>query len=80
MSNPSPEHFEAVDRIFVYLNKYLNYGIIYKGLDLDKTVLKAYSDSDWGSCLDSRRSTTGYITTLNGNIISWGVSLQQTVA
>ena len=42
--------------------------------------IKAYSDSDWGNCFDSRRSTTGYLTTLGNNLISWGVSLQKSVA
>jgi len=42
--------------------------------------MKAYSDLDWGNCLDSRRSTTGYLTTLGNNLISWGVTLQKSVA
>ena len=42
--------------------------------------IKAYSDSDWGNYFDSRRSTTRYLTTLGNNLISWGVSLQKSVA
>ena len=79
-SNPGILHFQAVDNIFAYLNKYPDLGITYTGINNHNLIIKAYSDSDWGNCLDSRRSTTGYITTLGNNLISWGVTLQKSVA
>jgi len=79
-SNPGILHFQAVDNIFAYLNKYPDLGITYKGVQTSNLFIKAYSDSDWGNCLDSRRSTTGYLTTLGNNLISWGVTLQKSVA
>ena len=43
--------------------------------------MKGYSNSDWANYINSRRSTTRYITTLgSNNIISWYVSLQKSVA
>ena len=44
--------------------------------------LSGHSDSDWGSSLDDRRSTTGYVFTLNPNgpPISWKSKKQTTVA
>ena len=59
-----------MDNIFAYLNKYPELGITYKGINNNNLLLKAYSDSDWANCPDSRRSTTGYITTLGNNLIS----------
>jgi len=79
-SNPGILHFKAVDNIFAYLNKYPDLGITYNGINNNNLLLKAYSDSDWGNCTDSRRSTTGYITTLGNNLISWCVTLQKSVA
>lgn len=80
-SNPSKEHFQAVDDIFGYLNMFPNQGMLYKcNNNIQNFVFKGYCDSDWANCLDTRRSTTGYITWLAGNIISWCVQLQKTVA
>jgi hypothetical protein len=39
-----------------------------------------YSDSDWGSDLDSRRSTSGYVVMMAGGPISWMSKLQPIVA
>jgi len=79
-SNPGILHFQAVDNIFAYLNKYPELGITYTGINNYNLIIKAYSDSDWGNCLDSRRSTTGYLTTLGNNLISRGITLQKSVA
>ena len=40
----------------------------------------AYSDSDWGDCADTARSTTGYVLMLAGAAIDWRSKLQTTVA
>jgi len=79
-SNPRILHFQVVDNIFGYLNKYPDLGITYTGVNNHNLIIKAYSDSDWGNCLDSWRLTTGYLTTLGNNLISWGVTLQKSVA
>jgi len=78
-SNPRILHFQAVNNIFSYLNKYPNLRITYTRVNNHNLIIKAYSDSDWRNCLNSRRSTTGYLTTLSNNLISWGVTLQKSV-
>ena len=42
--------------------------------------LTCYADASWASDLDTRRSTTGYLFKLNGNLISWKSQRQTTVA
>lgn len=45
-----------------------------------KTNLTGYSDADWAADLDERKSTTGYVFTLNGGAISWSSKKQPTIA
>jgi hypothetical protein len=51
MSNPNNEYFNALNRIWKYLLRYPELGLIYNcnGNDL---FIKGYSDSDWGNDLD----------------------------
>ena len=84
MSNPSKEHFLALNRIWKYLLAYPNIGLVYNCLGND-LYIKGYSDSDWGNDLDLRKSTSGYIFSLSPNIglnnpISWNTQLQKTIA
>ena len=77
-----PDHLNAAERVLKYLRGTIDKGIIYKsGTSAGKAAgLIGYSDSDWGSDTDTRRSTTGYLFTFNRGAISWGSRLQATVA
>jgi hypothetical protein len=70
-------HWIAVKIIIRYLNTTkdltLTYGI---GTEIG---LECYADASWGDDLKNRRSTTGYLTKLNGNIINWKSQRQPTV-
>ena len=46
----------------------------------DKLILRAYSDFNWGSCVDTRKSIAGYVMMLRNSLISWKGMKQQIVS
>ncbi|SCN96432.1 uncharacterized protein FFFS_02244 [Fusarium fujikuroi] len=79
MSNPSRDHHEALNEIFAYLKRTAKTGFRYRKGD-GSLNLVGFADSDFGGCLDSRRSTTGWIFLLGNAPISWSSQRQKTVA
>lgn len=84
LKNPGMAHWRAVQRGFKYLNGTQRHGIVLGqlGISTEKMgdVLSAYSDADYGNCLDTKRSVSGFITFLFGTSpISWRSSLQKLV-
>nr|GEX62488.1 ribonuclease H-like domain-containing protein [Tanacetum cinerariifolium] len=65
-AKPTEKHVTAVKRIFWYLKDTINMGLWYpKDTSFELT---AFSDSDHAGCLDSRKSTSGGIQFLGGDI------------
>ena len=77
--NPSPAHWSAVKLILSYLKGTIDYGIRFSGSS-SSGVLSAYSDADYAGCLQTRRSTTGYVLLLSGGPVAWTSRRQQGVA
>ena len=78
VSQPKDTHLHAVHTLLRYLK-----GSPGKGLFFPSTsnlLLTAYSDADWGTCVDSRKSTSGYCMYLGDALISWKSKKQNTVA
>jgi len=82
VSNPGKPHLEAAKRVFRYLKKTMNLGLVYRSSpsEMPSNTLWGYVDSDWAGCPDSRRSTSGFVFMLNGAAISWRSKRQTTVA
>ena len=59
MQNPIDAHYFALVHTISYVAHSLDQGILLKGSDA--LHLHAYSDSDWGACIDTRRSVTSYV-------------------
>lgn len=71
-------HWKAVKRILRYLRGTINYKLKYsKGID---DGLVGFSDADWASDIDKRRSCTGYFFKMSNGAITWGSKRQPTVA
>ena len=45
-----------------------------------KPVLEGFTDSDMSGDVDSSRSTSGYVMTYAGGVVSWQSRLQKSVA
>src|ERR1700678_4784584 len=78
MSNPGPAHWTAVKRVFRYLNGTRSLGITFhKGGEVKPL---AYSDADWGSDQNDRKSISGYIFIMSAGPISWQSKKQPMIA
>lgn len=76
-ANHSEAHWTAAKRILRYLRCTANFKLRYeKGVSL----IHAYTDADWGSESDSRKSRTGYVVNMAGAAISWCSKKQSIVA
>jgi hypothetical protein len=80
MRASGPEHVTAAKRVMRYLQGTREMGIQFGPTEVSELELEGYCDSDWGSDLDTRRSTTGYVFMMGGGAVSWGSKLQPTVA
>jgi hypothetical protein len=71
-----------VKQVMRYLatTKYQSLTYTGSGNVFDECELVGFSDSDWGSDYDTRRSTTGYVFTMAGGPVSWRSKRQPTVA
>ncbi|BBH01691.1 hypothetical protein Prudu_012041, partial [Prunus dulcis] len=58
MTQPSDLHFQLVKRILRYIHGTLDHGLNFTSGSWD---LHAYSDADWASDVNTRRSTTGFV-------------------
>lgn len=81
MSKPLEEHWTAVKDVLRYLKRTLDYRLCYRKCE-DGLSLIGYSDADWASSTDDRRSISGYCFSLtkSGPLISWKSKRQPTVA
>lgn len=74
---PTTVHWLVVKRILQYLK-----GTMHRlGLHFvpSPIIVTCFTDADWASCLDDRRSMSGYCTFLEHNLISWSSSKQKIV-
>uniref|UniRef100_A0A803P4N8 Retrovirus-related Pol polyprotein from transposon TNT 1-94 n=1 Tax=Cannabis sativa TaxID=3483 RepID=A0A803P4N8_CANSA len=60
MSNPSIEHWKALERLLIYLKGTWDYGMSYEKAK-GELVLKGFVNADYASNRDTNRSTTSYI-------------------
>ena len=69
--DPYKEAWDAVIHTFRYIAGTLDYGLLYTPGTLSILGFSENSDSDWASCINTSRSTGGYVFTLSGCATSW---------
>ena len=78
MHDPRSGHLDAVYRILRYLKNSPGKGLWFKRNC--HFGVEGYCDADWASCLDDRRSTSGYCTFVGGNLVAWRSKKQPVVS
>ncbi|XP_016169406.1 uncharacterized protein LOC107612088 [Arachis ipaensis] len=78
MHKPLLPHWKCVKRILRYLAGTIDQGLFFQSCT-DLTLF-AFADSDWGSDVDDRRSTTGFCVYLGTNLVSWASRKQHSVS
>ena len=76
-SDPGEEHWIVVKHILKYLRRTRDYMLVYSSGSME-TI--GYIDSDFQGDIDSRKSTSGYVFTLNGGATCWRSVKQTCVA
>ncbi|KAF0729318.1 hypothetical protein Ae201684P_010440 [Aphanomyces euteiches] len=77
LNRPGKKHFGEIKRIMRYVAGTMNYGLLYRGSELD---LCGYTDSDYAANPNNRRSVSGYCTFVGKCLVSWASQTQRIVA
>jgi hypothetical protein len=75
----SMDHWKAAKHLLQYIRGTSDLCLTFDA-SAGKRALLGYADADWGGCLDTRRSTTGYVFSTYGGVVSWKSRRQPTVA
>ena len=67
-SNPGIDHWKAAKKVMRYLLGTKDYMLMYRRTDNLEVI--GYFDSDYASCIDLRKSTSGYVFMLVGGAVS----------
>jgi hypothetical protein len=71
-SNPGMDHWKASKNVLCYLQGTKGLMLTYKSSD--NLEVLGYSNADFAGCIDTNKSTSGYIFTLTGGAISCKIS------
>jgi transposase InsO family protein len=78
LNNPSHAHMRAAERVIQHLHCTRHLGPRYH-TDRSHPVT-TFSDSDWAGCIDTRQSTSGRVTMMQGAAVLWASARQKSIA
>lgn len=73
------EHFIYAKRILRYIQSTINLKMVFNR-DVSSDVLIGFTDADWAGDKNERKSTSGYVFKVFGNVVSWSFRKQSTVS
>ncbi|KMQ88473.1 gag-pol polyprotein [Lasius niger] len=79
LNNHDTSHWQAVKRIIAYLVNTIGYGIEYRRNESGCELI-GFSDADFASDIETRRSTTGYAFLIANGLVSWSSQRQKLVS
>ena len=68
-NNPGIDHWKAAKKVMGYLQGTKDYMLMYRQTDNLEVI--GYSNLDYAGCIDSQKSTLGYVFMLAGGTVSW---------
>nr|XP_016440893.1 PREDICTED: uncharacterized mitochondrial protein AtMg00810-like [Nicotiana tabacum] len=78
MHKPKQSHMKAALRVVRYIKGSPGLSLVMPSIGSGK--LEGFCDSNWGGCLQTRRSVTSYLVKFGDVLISWKSKKQETVA
>ena len=76
LHQPKQSHLNAALKVVRYIKRQVGLGVLLSSAKSKERQI--YCDSDWGSCLHTMRSVTGFMVKLGGSLISWKSMKQAT--
>jgi len=76
MHRPKQSHIDVALRVVRYIKTASRLGLLMPSEGSGK--LEAYCNSDWGGCLQTRRSVIGYVVKFGDALVSWKSKKQET--
>ncbi|KAE9276578.1 hypothetical protein PR003_g29026, partial [Phytophthora rubi] len=70
-------HYAQAKRVLRYLKATSDFGLLMNVTTGDEVRVAAYSDADYANDPVDRRSVSGYVTTLDGNVVSYASRKQE---
>ena len=72
-------HWTAVKLVLRYVQESKHTGIVFSTSKSEPKLI-GFSDADWGGCLESRKSTSGYVFQICCGAVSWSLRKRTVVA
>lgn len=77
-SKPCVSHLQAAYHLLLYLNHTPGQGLFFAASS--SMQLRAFSDADWASCNDIRKSNSGFCIFHGDSLVSWKSKKQNSIA